>query len=281
MAMELWYTEKQTPNHGITTKIRRTLHHEKTEFQTLDVIETVQFGNMLVLDGMVMTTDVDEFVYHEMITHVAMNTHPNPEHVLVVGGGDGGAIREILKHPSVKMATLAEIDGKVIEASKKYFPQIAGALDDPRVKIEVTDGIRHVEENKGKYDVILVDSTEPVGPAVGLFQRPFYQSIYEALKEDGIMVAQTESPWFNRELIRQVFQDISSLFPITRLYTASIPTYPSGLWSFTIGSKKYDPLTVPEDQLRTVETRYYHPGLHKALFQLPRFVQELISQEGK
>jgi spermidine synthase len=195
MDMELWYTEKQTKNHGITTKIKKTLYHDQSEFQTLDVIETIEFGNMLVLDGMVMTTDRDEFVYHEMITHVAMNTHPNPKEVLVVGGGDGGVIREILRYPTVIRAVLAEIDGKVIEASKKYFPQIAGKLDDPRVDIQVTDGIRHIQENKGKYDVIIVDSTEPVGPAVGLFQKPFYEGIYEALKEEGIMVAQTESPW--------------------------------------------------------------------------------------
>ncbi|WP_089965455.1 polyamine aminopropyltransferase [Lihuaxuella thermophila] len=279
--MELWYTEKQTKNHGITTKIKRTLYHDQSEFQTLDVIETAEFGNMLVLDGMVMTTDRDEFVYHEMITHVAMNTHPNPKDVLVVGGGDGGAIREILRYPSVENAVLAEIDGKVIEASKKYFPKIAGKLSDPRVNIQVTDGIRHIQENKGKYDVILVDSTEPVGPAVGLFQKPFYEGIYEALKEDGIMVAQTESPWFNRDLIRQVFRDISNTFPITRLYTASIPTYPSGLWSFTIGSKKYDPLEVDESKLKSFDTRYYRPEMHKALFQLPVFVQELLVDKGE
>jgi spermidine synthase len=279
--MDLWYTEKQTKNHGITTKINKTLYHDKSEFQTLDVIETAEFGNMLVLDGMVMTTDRDEFVYHEMITHVAMNTHPNPKRVLVVGGGDGGAIREILRYPSVEQAVLAEIDGKVIEASKQFFPKIAGGLDDPRVDIQVADGIQHVRDNKGKYDVILVDSTEPVGPAVGLFQKPFYEEIYEALKEDGIMVAQTESPWFNRDLIRQVFRDISSTFPITRLYTASIPTYPSGLWSFTIGSKKYDPLAVDEAKLHRFDTRYYRPELHKALFSLPAFVLELLQPEGE
>jgi spermidine synthase len=279
--MDLWYTEKQTKNHGITTRINKTLHHDRSEFQTLDVIETAEFGNMLVLDGMVMTTDRDEFVYHEMITHIAMNTHPNPKNVLVVGGGDGGAIREILRYPSVEQAVLAEIDGKVIEASKQFFPKIAGGLNDPRVDIQVADGIQHVRDNKDKYDVILVDSTEPVGPAVGLFQKPFYEEIYEALKEDGIMVAQTESPWFNRDLIRQVFRDISGTFPITRLYTASIPTYPSGLWSFTIGSKKYDPLHVDESKLHAFDTRYYRPELHKALFSLPQFVLELLQTEGE
>ncbi len=274
--MELWYTEKQTPHHGITSKVKKSLHTEQTEFQQLDVLETIQFGKMLVLDGMVMTTDVDEFVYHEMITHIAMNTHPNPKQVLVIGGGDGGAIREVLRYDSVERAVLAEIDGKVVEASKKYFPQIAAGLTDPRVEIQVVDGIQYVKENKNRFDVILVDSTEPVGPAVGLFEKSFYQSIAESLNEDGIMVAQTESPWFNRDLISRVFQDISSLFPITRLYTASIPTYPSGLWSFTVGSKKYDPLQVEETNLKSFDTRYYHPGLHKSVFQLPRFVQELL-----
>lgn len=275
MDMELWYTEKQTKDHGITTKIKRTLHSEVTPFQSLDVVETHQFGNLLVLDGMVMTTDKDEFVYHEMITHVALNTHPNPKQVLIVGGGDGGVVREALKHPSVERVVLAEIDGQVIEASKKYFPQIASGLSDTRVDIQVVDGIRHIEENPDTYDVVLIDSTEPVGPAVGLFQKPFYQKVAESLKTDGIMVAQTESPWFNRDLIRQVYADISSTFPITRLYTASIPTYPSGLWSFTLGSKEYDPLHITE--FAAIDTKYYHAGLHKALFELPVFVRELTA----
>ncbi|WP_091833472.1 polyamine aminopropyltransferase [Marininema halotolerans] len=277
--MELWYTEKQTPDHGITSKISRTLHHEQTDFQSMDVIETKTFGRMLILDGMVMTTDKDEFVYHEMLTHVGMSTHPNPKKVLVVGGGDGGVIREVLKHPSVEKAVLCEIDGRVIEVSREYFPAIAGALSDERVDIQVADGIQHIEAHKGEYDVILVDSTEPVGPAVGLFQKPFYQGIYEALKPDGIMVAQTESPWFNRELIAQVYQDISGIFPVARLYTASIPTYPSGLWSFTLGSKGKDPLDVEMSQLPELDTKYFQPDLFHALFKLPRFVEGLTQGE--
>ncbi|MCS1352644.1 polyamine aminopropyltransferase [Mechercharimyces sp. CAU 1602] len=272
--MDLWYTEKQTPDHGITSKITRTLHHEQTDFQSLDIIETKQFGNMMVLDGMVMTTDQDEFVYHEMLTHVAMNTHPNPKHVLVIGGGDGGVIREVVKYEQVETATLVEIDGQVIEAAKTYFPQIASGLADPRVTVKVEDGIKFIAEHPNQFDVILVDSTEPVGPAVGLFQKPFYEGIHEALKEDGIMVAQTESPWFNRDLIRRVYQDISTLFQYTQLYTASIPTYPSGLWSFTMGSKKYDPLHLHEQE-NLLDTKYYSRELHRSLYQLPNFVKEL------
>lgn len=276
--MELWYTEKQTENFGITAKIKETLHTEKSEFQDIAMLDTLQWGKMLVLDGMVMTTDKDEFVYHEMITHVALNTHPRPQKVLVVGGGDGGAIREVVKHPTVEKAVLAEIDSRVIEVSKQYLPQISSALQGhPKVEIQVMDGIKHIQNSKNEYDVILVDSTEPIGPAVGLFARDFYQGIYEALKEDGIMVAQTESPWFNRELIRRVYKDIATIYPVTRLYTASVPTYPSGLWSFTLGSKKYDPLEVDEERLfDPPNTKYYSPRLHKALFRLPKFVEELL-----
>lgn len=275
--MELWYTEKQTPDYGITAKITQTLHTEKTDFQDLAMIDTVEFGRMLVLDGCVMTTIRDEYVYHEMIAHVALSAHPSPKRVLVVGGGDGGVIREIIKHPTIEKAVLAEIDGRVIEVSKQYLPEIACALGDPRVDVRVIDGIAHVKENPDTYDVIIVDSTDPIGPAVGLFAREFYQSIAQALKPDGIFVAQTESPFFNGELIRRVYQDVSSIFPTTRLYLASIPTYPSGLWSFTIGSKEYDP-TVIADPARTaaLQTRYYTKELHEACFALPRFAADLV-----
>ncbi|BAB07530.1 polyamine aminopropyltransferase [Halalkalibacterium halodurans] len=274
--MELWYTEKQTEHFGITAKIKRTLHTEKTDFQQLDVIETEEFGNMLVLDGMVMTTEKDEFVYHEMVAHVPLFTHPNPKHVLVVGGGDGGVIREVLKHPSVEKATLVEIDGKVIEYSKKYLPSIATALNDPRVDVQVDDGFLHIAKAESAYDVIMVDSTEPVGPAVKLFEKGFYQGIAKALKEDGIFVAQTDNPWFHGELIRKVYADVQEIFPITRLYTANIPTYPSGLWTFTIGSKTYDPLHVEPSRFYDIETKYFTKDLHKAAFALPRFVDDLI-----
>lgn len=273
---EIWYTEKQTADVGITCKISQTVHTEVSQFQKIDIIETNQFGRMLVLDGMVMTTMKDEFVYHEMISHVAMNTHPNPQKVLVVGGGDGGAIRELIKYPSVEKAVLAEIDGRVVELSKQYFPEISCGLHDPRVDIQVVDGIEHVRNHPDTYDVILVDSTEPIGPAEGLFAKEFYHSIYAALKQDGIMVAQTESPFFNQDLIRRVYRDIDTVFPITRLYLANIPTYPSGLWSFTIGSKIYDPLQVSPEQVRVTDTKYYSKDIHRAVFSLPRFVEELL-----
>ncbi len=275
--MELWYTEKQTKHYGITAQIRETLHTETTDFQDMAMLDTYEWGRMLVLDGCVMTTDRDEFVYHEMIAHVALSAHPNPERVLVVGGGDGGVVREVIKHGTVKRAVLAEIDGRVIDVSRKYLPQIAAGLDDPRVDVQVIDGIAHVKDNPETYDVIIVDSTDPVGPAVGLFARDFYESIRRALRPDGLFVAQTESPFLTGDLISRVYGDIASIFPLTRLYLASIPTYPSGLWSFTVGSKRHDPARIADAQRAAgLVTRYYTPELHAAAFSLPRFVQELV-----
>jgi spermidine synthase len=274
--MEMWYTEKQTDSFGITAKITKTYVNEQTDFQQLDMIETEEFGTMLVLDGMVMTTVKDEFVYHEMVAHPVLSTHPNPEHVLVVGGGDGGVIREVMKHPKVKKAVLVDIDGKVIEYSKKYLPSIAGELDNPRVEVLVGDGFMHIHDHKNAYDVIMVDSTEPVGPAANLFTRGFYQGIFEALKEDGIFVAQTDNPWFKADLIQSVNRDVKEVFPIVRVYGANIPTYPSGLWTFTMGSKKYDPLQVEESSIPELETKYYTPRLHAAAFVLPKFVEDLV-----
>lgn len=279
MSMELWFTEKHTDHFGITAKIRRTLHTETTPYQELAVLETEEWGRMLVLDGMVMTTERDEFVYHEMITHMALFTHPNPKQVLVVGGGDGGTIREVLKHPGVEKAILVEIDERVIAASKEYLPQISCALDDPRVEVRIEDGYRFVLENKGAFDVIVVDSTDPVGPAVKLFEKGFYQGLYECLKEDGIFTAQTENPWFNLDLLTRVYRDVSSVFPITRLFTANIPTYPGGMWTFTMGSKKHDPLEVDPASIPQIETRYYTPEIHRAAFVMPRFVKQLLEEE--
>ena len=273
-----WYTEKQTENFGITMKINKTLHTEQTDFQYLEMAETAEWGNMLFLDGMVMTSEKDEFVYHEMVAHVPLFTHPNPENVLVVGGGDGGVIREILKHPSVKKATLVDIDGKVIEYSKKFLPSIASGLEDARVEVIVGDGFMHIAESENEFDVIMVDSTEPVGPAVNLFSKGFYAGISKALKEDGIFVAQSDNPWFTPDLIKQVQSDVKEIFPITKLYLANIPTYPSGLWSFTIGSKKYNPLEVPAERFHDIDTKYYTPELHDAAFVLPKFVKDLTGE---
>jgi spermidine synthase len=274
--MELWYTEFQTDKVGITCKISKTNHTEKTDYQELAVIETEQFGRMLVLDGTVQTTIEDEFVYHEMITHVPLFTHKNPKKALVIGGGDGGTIREIIKHPTIEKAVLVEIDRRVVEVSKQYLPEISCALDNEKVEVKITDGIKYVKEHKNEFDVIAVDSTDPVGPAAGLFVLDFYKAVYESLREDGIFVEQTESPFFHKELIRDTYKNVSSVFPIARLYTCAIPTYPSGYWSFTMGSKKYDPLKTDVSAITPIDTKYYCPEVHKSAFALPKFVADLI-----
>ena len=271
---ELWFTERQTEHLSMGMRVSATLHTEQTPYQNLAIYDTVQYGRLLVLDGCVMTTDADEFVYHEMIAHVPLHTHPNPHSVLVVGGGDGGAVREVLKHPSVERVVLAEIDDRVVETAKEYFPAIAQGLTDPRVELQIGDGIRYVQDHPDEFDVILVDSTDPVGPAVGLFQESFYQSISRALKDDGIMVAQSESPFAKQKIVRSMVQIANRVFPQAFLYLASIPTYPTGLWSFTLGTKKYHPLENLQPS-RVEDTRYYSNDVHRAAFALPPFVRQL------
>lgn len=273
----LWFSELQTPSLAISCRTKATLHSEKTEFQDLMVIDTEAFGRMLLLDGAIQTSIKDEFVYHEMITHVALNTLKNPKRALVVGGGDGGSIREILKHKSIEKATLVEIDRRVVEVCKEYLPEISVGLQDPRVEIIFDDGIKHVKEHKNTYDLIVVDSTDPVGPAVGLFAKEFYASVYEALTDEGMFVAQTESPFFNAELIKRVMNDVRDIFPIAKIFLAHIPTYPGGCWCFTLGSKKYDPEQVDLSNLPQLDTKYYSPEIHKAAFVLPPFVKEIVA----
>ncbi|MGQ9556874.1 MAG: polyamine aminopropyltransferase [Desulfurispora sp.] len=273
---ELWASEMQTPNLRLSCRVAKMLHYEQTPYQELMVVDTYEFGRMLFLDNIIQTNVKDEFVYHEMMAHVGLNTLPHPRRVLVVGGGDGGVIREIIKHPSVEKATLVEIDAKVVEAAQKYLPEISCALTDPRVEVVIDDGIKHVQQSKNQYDMIIVDSTDPIGPAVGLFAGEFYRSVAEALTEDGLFVAQTESPFFNQDLIPRVYKEISSAFPLTRLYLACIPTYPGGLWTFTMGSKKHDPLQVDVSRIPDLNTKYYSPGIHRACFELPPFVANLI-----
>ena len=233
MKKNVWITE-DNGNLAISYRVKETIHEEQTDFQHLTVVDTYDFGRMLFLDGFVMTSIKDEFVYHEMITQPAVNTHQNPEKVLIIGGGDGGAVRELVKHPKVKQITLVEIDGRVIENSKKYLPEIAASYDDPKVTVLVDDGIKHIKENKNFYDIIIIDSTDPIGPAEGLFSGEFYRNVSEALKEDGIMVAQTESPFADDKLIKRIHQDLQGIYPLVKLYLAYIPTYPTGMWTLSL-----------------------------------------------
>ncbi|OPJ57499.1 polyamine aminopropyltransferase [Clostridium oryzae] len=274
--MELWLKEGQIEDAVMTYKIKETLVRRMTPYQDLAIVDTYAFGRMLVLDGIVQTTIKDEYVYHEMITHIPLFTHPNPKKVLVVGGGDGGAIREILKHPSVEKAVLCEIDGCVIEECKKHLPEISYALDNPRCEVFVGDGIKYVHEHKNEFDVIIVDSTDPFGAAEGLFGGSFYKEIFDCLTEDGIFVAQTETPFYLPDVVKKVYKDAKAVFPITKLFMAAIPTYPSGYWSFTIGSKKYDPESVKVDLPEDMKLKYYTAKLHNACFTLPKFIEDII-----
>jgi spermidine synthase len=280
---DLWFSEKQAEGLLLSLRVERTLHVEKTPYQDLAVFETTHCGRVLALDGIIQLTEADEFMYHEMLVHVPMLTHPRPETVLVVGGGDGGSVREILKHPSVLRVDLAELDERVVEASKRYFPALSSGFSDPRVHITFGDAIAFVKGARGRYDVMIVDSPDPIGMARGLFEKEFYESVNEALKPDGILCCQTESPVINGDVVKRVFQDLSSIFPVTRLYLGSMPTYQSGLWSYTLASKKYDPLDsmcledVKERAAKNdLGARYFTPEVFKASFLLPVFVKDLL-----
>lgn len=268
-----WFSERQLETLAISCVVKKILHAEKTPYQEIKVLETEPFGLMLTLDDVIQTTVFDEFVYHEMIALVPLNAHPDPKRVLVIGGGDGGTVRECVRHPSVEEVTLVEIDARVVEVSRQYFPQLSSGLDNPKVKICYEDGIKFLEGRESAYDVIIVDSTDPVGPAKGLFEEPFYRRIERALAPEGILVAQTESPFYNLDLLQGIHGIWRRIFPVVRIYQGVVPTYPGGLWSFTLGSKKHDPLAV---RGRVIETgRYYSLAVHQAAFVLPSFLSQM------
>lgn len=282
--MDVWFTELQCSGLKITCKVLQMLHRELSPYQEIVVLDTEVFGRMLVLDGAIQATIADEFVYHEMLAHVPLCSHPEPRDVLIIGGGDGGCAREVLRHQGIKSVTQVEIDQRVVEVSRHFLPELAASFDDPRMSVRFEDGIAFVKEREACFDVILVDAPDPVGMAAGLFSGDFYSSIHRALRPDGIFAAQMESPFFNKDLISRVYGSVHGIFPVTRLYLANIPTYPSGLWSFMLGSKQYDPALGPADTAETVANqglRYFSPEVQRAAFVLPPFVQALLKQEDK
>lgn len=278
--MSQWITEKQSAHLHLSTEVDRILYSGKSEFQTIEVAHSKEFGNMLVLDGVFQTSEKEEYVYHEMISHVPLFLHPSPKKVLIIGGGDGGAARECVRHACVEEVTMVEIDGQVVELSKQYLPSIAAAMisKHPKLTVKIGDGIGFMAEAENYYDVIIVDCSDPIGPGEGLFTEEFYKNTYKALKEDGLFVQQTESPYMHQPLIEKCFAYIAGHFPITRLYTAYIPLYPSGMHCFTIGSKKYDPLQWQVGRGQDFETKYYNFGIQQAAFVLPNFVKKLLKK---
>jgi spermidine synthase len=262
--------------------VKEHLYSKTSEFQKIDVFDSEEFGRFLTIDGLMMLTEKDEFIYHETIVHTPMAVHPNPKNILVIGAGDGGVVRELTRYEGVKRIDLVEIDQIVIEASKEFLPQTACKFDDPRVNIFIQDGLKYVRKKENEYDLIIVDSTDPIGPGEGLFTREFYGNCFKALKDDGIMVNQHESPFYKETTLamQRAHKRIKESFPIAKVYQAHIPTYPSGYWLFGFASKKYDPIT----DLRTdewagfnLETKYYNLDLHKGSFALPNYVKELLA----
>ena len=280
--MNFWFSEAQTPNVKLSIRVDRQLYSGKSEFQRIDVFESPEFGRFLTLDGYMMLTEKDEFIYHEMITHIPMAVHPNVKKVLVIGAGDGGVVRELARYPEIETIDMVEIDPLVVEVCKKYLPQTACCLDDPRLNIHYEDGLKFIRFCEDEYDLIIVDSTDPFGPGEGLFTREFYGNCFKALKEDGIMVNQHESPFYDEDAhaCQRAHKNIASSFPIHKVYQAHIPTYPSGHWLFGFASKKYHPLRDLDEtrwNMRGLRCRYYTTTLHTGAFYLPAYVEELLS----
>lgn len=279
--MELWFSEAHTPNVKFSIQVDRQLYSEESEFQRIDVFESPEFGRFLALDGYMMLTEKDEFIYHEMMVHVPMAVHPNVRSVLVIGAGDGGVVRELVKFPEVERIDLVEIDRQVVQVCREYLPKVSCSLGDERVHIYYEDGMKFVRRKEEEYDLIIVDSTDPFGPGEGLFTKEFYGNCYKALGAEGIMVNQHESPFYEADAkaCMRAHKRIVESFPISRVYQAHIPTYPSGHWLFGFASKKYHPVRDMDAQRwleRELETRYYTPRLHVGAFCLPAYVEQLL-----
>ena len=281
--MELWFTERHTPYVNFSIKVERQLYTAQSEFQRIDVFESREFGRFLTLDGYMMLTEKDEFIYHEMITHIPMAVHPNPENILVIGAGDGGVVRELTRYQSPKCIDLVEIDELVIEVCRKYLPKTACRLDDPRVHILYQDGLKYIRRIEDEYDLIIIDSTDPFGPGEGLFTMEFYGNCYKALKEHGVLVNQHESPFYKGDALacQRAHRNIVHSFELSRLFQAHIPTYPSGHWLFGFSSRGVHPVRdLNPDWWNSLglETRYYNTNLHKGAFYLPNYVQKLLEK---
>lgn len=279
--MDLWFSEQHTPNVKFSIKVSRQLYSAMSVFQKIDVFESEEFGRFLTLDGYLMLTERDEFIYHEMITHVPMAVHPAAKNILVIGAGDGGAARELVRYTHVENIDLVEIDPQVVDVCRKYLPLTAQGLDDSRVNIFYQDGLKYIRKHENHYDLIIVDSTDPFGPGEGLFTREFYGNCFKALTDDGIMVNQHESPFYHNDVLamQQAHRNIVKFFPVARVYQAHIPTYPSGHWLFGFASKKYHPvrdLDAARWRQLKIRTRYYNSKLHAGAFALPTYVEELL-----
>ena len=281
--MELWFSEFHAPDVKHSIRVNRHLYSQKSNFQQIDIFDTPEFGRVLTLDGNVMLTERDEFIYDEMITHVPMSVHPGIRDVLVIGAGDGGVVKELSRYENIEKIDLVEMDPQVLEACRIYLPENASKLDDERVHIFFDNALRFIRKCYCAYDLIIVYSTDPFGPSEGYFTREFYGICYNALRDDGIMVNQQGSPFYKQDAdaMRRSHQRIASTFPISRVYQAHIPTYAAGYWLFGFASKKYHPIDdfVPEkwNSLK-METKYYTAKLHVGSFYLPAFLEKMLRE---
>lgn len=232
-----------------------------------------------MLDGVIQVTERDEFAYQEMMSHIPLFSHPNPEKVLVIGGGDGGILREIAKHPGVKEIFICEIDGDVIKYSKKYLPSLSKGYDDPRVTVKIMDGSKFLDENQNRFDVIITDSSDPIGPASVLFETPFYNAMHKSLRDGGIVCTQGENIWLHLDIIKPLLNSIAQTYTIVEYAYTTIPTYPSGQIGFIIAGKNRGsckkPINIPSQQQQNL-MKYYTPEIHEASFVLPAFAKRKI-----
>ena len=279
--MELWFSEMHTPDVKLSVRITKQLCHVQSKYQRVEIFESPEYGRFLTLDGFMMLTEKDEFIYHEMITHVPMAVHPNARDILVIGAGDGGVMRELAKYESISKIDVAEIDEEVVKACKEFLPKTAVGFSDARVNIFYEDGLKFVRARENAYDIVIVDSTDPFGPGEGLFTKEFYGNCFKALRNDGILINQHESPFYEKDaaIVKRAHKRIVQSFAKSRVYQAHIPTYPSGHWLFGFASKGLHPvrdLDARKWKSLGLSTRYYNTNLHRGAFCLPNYVEELM-----
>ena len=281
--VDLWFSEFHTPHVKLSIQVSRHVYQEVSAFQQIDVFDTPEFGRILTLDGYMMLSEKDEFIYHEMIVHPAFATNPNIKRVLVIGAGDSGTIRELVKYSTIEHIDLVEIDEAVVRISQEYLPQTASAFADERVAIHFEDGMPFVRRQHNAYDLIIVDSTDPFGPGENLFTREFYGNCFHALTENGIMINQHESAFYqqDREAMERAHKQIHRVFPVAEIYQFHLPTYPSGYWLFGYASKGIHPVNDLQEENWTscnIQTKYYNLPLHKGAFALPTYIKERLNE---
>ncbi|MDR2779511.1 MAG: polyamine aminopropyltransferase [Synergistaceae bacterium] len=281
--MELWYTEEHTPTVRFSIKVRKHILSKKSPFQQIDVFDSEEFGRFFTLDGLMMVTEKDEFIYHEMIVHVPMASNLSIKKALVIGGGDGGTVRELTRYGAIEHVDMVDIDEMVVNICREYLPFTSSALGDARVHLHFEDGLKFIRSRENFYDLIIVDSTDPFGPGEGLFTREFYGNCHKALAENGILVNQHENPYYESYALsmQRAHSRIKEFFPVCGVYQAHIPTYPSGHWLFGFASKKIDPrgdLRADAWNALGITTRYYNTDLHAGAFMLPNYVKDLLNR---